>query len=198
MGGTNSGGVDIPPNTVKATQGFFVLRENGRIESFQPHMHLRGKAMSMEAILPTGQVAMLSHVGNFNFNWHNSYVYADDAAPLLPKGTIIKVTGVARQHDGEREQPGSERLGRLRRSHGRRDGACVGQRHLHGRRRTTRPKSRASGQASLREAARSNSSSKSRSGSFGPVMKADTTRSAARSRAAPLLSSAQSGESESS
>jgi hypothetical protein len=92
MGGTNSAGVDIPPNTVKATQGFFVLRENARIESFQPHMHLRGKAMSMEAILPTGQVAMLSHVDHFNFNWHNSYVYADDAAPLLPKGTIIKVT----------------------------------------------------------------------------------------------------------
>ena len=35
---------------------------------------------------------MLSHVADFNFNWHNSYVYADDAAPLLPKGTIIKVT----------------------------------------------------------------------------------------------------------
>ena len=35
---------------------------------------------------------MLSHVNNFNFNWHNSYVYADDAAPLLPKGTIISVT----------------------------------------------------------------------------------------------------------
>src|SRR5262245_1097565 len=92
MSGTNSAEVDIPPNTVKATQGFFVLKENARIESFQPHMHLRGKAMSMEAILPTGQVAMLSHVDHFSFNWHNSYVYADDAAPLLPKGTIIKVT----------------------------------------------------------------------------------------------------------
>ena len=32
-------------------------------------------------------------MNDFNFNWHNSYVYADDAAPLLPKGTIIKVTG---------------------------------------------------------------------------------------------------------
>ncbi len=28
MGGTNSAGVDIPPNTVKVTQGFFVLKEN--------------------------------------------------------------------------------------------------------------------------------------------------------------------------
>jgi hypothetical protein len=92
MGATNSAGVDIPPNTLKATQGFFVLKENARIESFQPHMHLRGKAMSMEAILPSGQVSMLSYVDHFNFNWHNSYVYADDAAPLLPKGTIIKVT----------------------------------------------------------------------------------------------------------
>jgi hypothetical protein len=55
-------------------------------------MHLRGKAMSIEAILPNGQTVVLSHVDNFNFNWHSSYVYADHAAPLLPKGTVIKVT----------------------------------------------------------------------------------------------------------
>ena len=92
MGGTNAGGVDIPPNQVKMTQGFFVLRQNGRIESYQPHMHLRGKAMAMEAILPTGQTQVISHVADFNFNWHNMYQFAEDAAPLLPKGTIIKVT----------------------------------------------------------------------------------------------------------
>jgi hypothetical protein len=92
MGGTNAGGVDIPPNQVKMTQGFFVLRQNGRIESYQPHMHLRGKAMSMEAILPTGQTQVISHVADFNFNWHNMYQFAEDAAPMFPKGTIIKVT----------------------------------------------------------------------------------------------------------
>jgi hypothetical protein len=92
MGATNAGGVDIPPGVMKATQGFFVLRQNGRVESFQPHMHLRGKAMSIEAILPTGQVQMISHVADFNFNWHNMYQYTDEVAPLLPKGTIIKVT----------------------------------------------------------------------------------------------------------
>jgi hypothetical protein len=92
MGATNAGGVDIPPNVVKATQGFFVLRQAARVESFQPHMHLRGKAMAMEAILPGGQTQILSHVADFNFNWHNSYVYADDATPLLPKGTIMKIT----------------------------------------------------------------------------------------------------------
>jgi mono/diheme cytochrome c family protein len=92
MGATNAGGVDIPPNTVKSTEGFFVLKDNGRVESFQPHMHLRGKAMQMDAILPSGQVQTLSFVRDFNFNWMTSYLYADDAAPLLPKGTILKVT----------------------------------------------------------------------------------------------------------
>lgn len=86
-----SGGIDIPPNAVKTTEGFFLLRRNARVESFQPHMHLRGKAMAMEAILPNGQTQVLSHVDNFNFNWHNSYVYTDDAAPLLPKGTLLKI-----------------------------------------------------------------------------------------------------------
>jgi hypothetical protein len=102
MGATNAGGIDIPPNVVKATQGFFVLRDNARVESFQPHMHLRGRAMALEAVLPTGQTQVLSHVGNFNFNWHNSYVYADDVAPLLPKGTIIKVTA---WHDNTAANP---------------------------------------------------------------------------------------------
>ena len=62
------------------------------IENFQPHMHLRGKAMSIEAVLPTGQTTMLSYVNNFDFRWMNNYIYVDDAAPLLPKGTILKVT----------------------------------------------------------------------------------------------------------
>jgi hypothetical protein len=102
MGATNAGGVDIPPNTIKETQGFFVLRQNARIESFQPHMHLRGKAMSMDAILPNGQTQVLSHVHNFNFNWHNTYVYAEDAAPLFPKGTVIRVTA---WHDNTSANP---------------------------------------------------------------------------------------------
>ena len=32
---------------------------------------------------------MLSQVTDFNFNWMNMYIYADDSAPLLPKGTIL-------------------------------------------------------------------------------------------------------------
>ena len=68
-----TGGIDIPPNSIKGTQGFFVMKQPGRVESFQPHMHLRGKATMIEAILPNGKTEMLSYVDNFNFNWHNSY-----------------------------------------------------------------------------------------------------------------------------
>jgi len=83
--------LDIPPNSIAVHQGLFVMRQAGRIENFQPHMHLRGKAMSMEAILPNGETRMLS-LANFEFNWHLNYIYAADAAPILPKGTILRFT----------------------------------------------------------------------------------------------------------
>ena len=86
------GTLDIRPNAITVTEGFFPLRDNARIESFQPHMHLRGKAMLVEAVLPSGQRQVLSHVNNFNFQWMRTFVYADDVAPLLPKGTLLKVT----------------------------------------------------------------------------------------------------------
>ena len=86
------GTMDIRPNTLSLVEGFTVLRENARIESYQPHMHLRGKAMMVEAISPTGQKQVISLVSDFNFNWMTTYVYADEAAPLLPKGTLLKVT----------------------------------------------------------------------------------------------------------
>ena len=82
----------LPPNTVTTTSQHHVMRENGRIENFQPHQHLRGKGMQMTAITPDGRSRVLSRVSDFNFNWHNNYVYADNAAPLLPKGTVVEIT----------------------------------------------------------------------------------------------------------
>ena len=89
---TFGGRLDIPPNSVTETQAFHVLRQPARLENFQPHMHLRGKGMSMEAILPDGTTQMLNYVNNFNFNWMNNYIYTDDSAPVLPKGTVIHIT----------------------------------------------------------------------------------------------------------
>jgi hypothetical protein len=84
--------LDLPPNAVTVSQNFSVMKMAGRVENFQPHMHLRGKAMSMEAILPDGTTEMLSFVRNFTFFWMNNYIYADEAAPLLPRGTVLRIT----------------------------------------------------------------------------------------------------------
>ncbi len=94
--------LDIPPNTITQTQSFHVLKQPARLENFQPHMHLRGKAMAMEAILPDGSTQMLSYVDRFVFNWMNNYIYAEDAAPVLPKGTIIRITA---WHDNTAANP---------------------------------------------------------------------------------------------
>jgi len=92
-------GIDIAPNSIAQNEGFTVLKMPARLENFQPHMHLRGKAMSLEAILPDGTTQMISYVGNFNFNWMTNYIYDDEAAPVFPKGTIVHVTA---WHDNTR------------------------------------------------------------------------------------------------
>jgi mono/diheme cytochrome c family protein len=97
--------LDIPPNSLSQTEGFTVLKENTLIENFQPHFHLRGKSMQVEAILPDGSSQIISYVGNFNFNWMTNYIYADDAAPLFPKGTVIHVTAWYDNTRGNRNNP---------------------------------------------------------------------------------------------
>jgi hypothetical protein len=88
----NGGAIlDIAPNSVSETEGYHVLKQAARLENYQPHMHLRGKAMEMEAILPDGTHRVLSYVDHFNFNWMTNYIYADDAAPVLPKGTVLHI-----------------------------------------------------------------------------------------------------------
>lgn len=94
--------LDIAPGQRSMTQNFFVLPAPARLENFQPHMHMRGKAMSMAAIYPDGRRETLSHVANFQWNWHINYIYADSAAPVLPKGTTLVFTA---WHDNTSANP---------------------------------------------------------------------------------------------
>jgi hypothetical protein len=94
--------LDIPPNSTAMTQNFYVLQAPARIENFQPHMHMRGKAMSMEAVYPDGKREVLSAVNNFQWRWHVNYIFADDVAPLLPKGTTLVFTA---WHDNTAANP---------------------------------------------------------------------------------------------
>lgn len=94
--------LDIPPNEKTITQNFYVLPAPARLENFQPHMHMRGKAMALEAIYPDGKKEIISQVSNFQWNWHINYIYAADVAPLLPKGTTLAFTA---WHDNTAANP---------------------------------------------------------------------------------------------
>jgi len=94
--------LDIPPNRIAMTQNFYVLPAPARLENFQPHMHMRGKAMAMEALYPDGRREVLSMVSAFQWRWHVNYIYARDAAPLLPKGTTLIFTA---WHDNTADNP---------------------------------------------------------------------------------------------
>jgi len=81
--------VDLRPHEDNIrSDGYLTLVKAARLLSFQPHMHNRGKAECIEAIYPTGRTEMLS-CAKFRFNWHLNYVYGDEAAPLLPAGTVL-------------------------------------------------------------------------------------------------------------
>jgi hypothetical protein len=82
--------LQIPPNSQPLFSNEYVMRTPVRIQSFQAHMHLRGKGASMEVIYPNGRKELLSQIDNFQFNWHNNYIYSDQAAPLLPAGSVLK------------------------------------------------------------------------------------------------------------
>jgi hypothetical protein len=98
--------LEVPPNTVVRTDGYFRMPRAGRIDAFQPHMHMRGRGLTVEAIDPaTNRTQILSSVDHFDFNWHVNYVYADEAAPLLPAGTVLHLIGIHDNTSANRRNP---------------------------------------------------------------------------------------------
>jgi hypothetical protein len=88
------GELEIAPNGLAMTQGFHSFKTPVRIDSFQPHGHFRLVAKTLEIFYPeTGKLEMISSVSNWTNSWHTSHIYADDAAPLVPKGAVLVITG---------------------------------------------------------------------------------------------------------
>ncbi len=70
---------------------YALLKENTKILSFEPHLHAPGARMCLEAIWGYN-IQTLNCVG-YDHNWVRGYDYDDDAAPLLPKDTILHIIG---------------------------------------------------------------------------------------------------------
>jgi hypothetical protein len=84
--------IDVKPNTAgQELHAYATLQEHTKIIAFEPHLHAPGVRMCLEAIWGHN-IQTLNCVG-YDHNWVKQYVYADDAAPLLPKGTIVHLIG---------------------------------------------------------------------------------------------------------
>jgi len=80
----------IPPNGYHMTHGFHSFDHPVRIDSWQPHGHLRMNAASFEIFYPdTGRTEQISQVSNWSATWHHSHLYDPDYAPLLPTGAVL-------------------------------------------------------------------------------------------------------------
>ena len=90
--GYENGHLIVPPHGTVMTQGFHSFDHPVRIDSFQPHGHLRMRAASLEIFYPeTGRTEAVSQISNWSATWHHSHLYERDAAPLLPAGAVLVI-----------------------------------------------------------------------------------------------------------
>lgn len=90
--GYEGGQLIIPPNGYTMTQGFHSFDHPVRIDSFQPHGHLRMNAASLEVFYPeTGRTEQISQISNWSATWHHSHLFEPEAAPLLPAGAVLVI-----------------------------------------------------------------------------------------------------------
>ena len=80
----------LPPNSGFMTQGFRSWDHPVRIDSFQPHGHLRLRSASLEVFYPkTGRTEIIGMVSNWSATWHQSHIFEDQVAPLIPTGAVV-------------------------------------------------------------------------------------------------------------
>jgi hypothetical protein len=99
-------GVDISITGNQKDQqlhAYTVLNEHTKITSFEPHLHAPGERMCLEAIWGY-TIETLSCVG-YDHNWVRGYTFADHAAPLLPKGTVLHIVGYMNNSPSNRNVP---------------------------------------------------------------------------------------------
>ena len=86
----NQDDIVIPPHGYHMTQGFHSFDHPVRLDSFQPHGHLRMNAASLEIFYPeTGRTEPVSQISDWSATWHHSHLFEPHVAPLIPAGAVI-------------------------------------------------------------------------------------------------------------
>jgi hypothetical protein len=81
----------IPPGAENhKVTACWTFQRDVRLISFMPHMHVRGKSMTYEAIYPDGRREILLSVPRYDFHWQTLYELKTPLA--IPAGTRVMVT----------------------------------------------------------------------------------------------------------
>ena len=70
--------------------GYTPVTRPMKLVTYVPHLHANGTRMCIEAIYPDGRNEMIN-CSRWDHNWSRQYFYEDDAAPLLPAGSMMHV-----------------------------------------------------------------------------------------------------------
>jgi hypothetical protein len=70
--------------------GYTPVTRPMKLVTYVPHLHANGTRMCIEAVYPDGRNEMIN-CSRWDHNWSRQYFYEDDAAPLLPAGTLVHV-----------------------------------------------------------------------------------------------------------
>jgi hypothetical protein len=70
---------------------YWLAEEPIKLINYEPHMHATGVRMCIEAI-HSGVIETLNCAG-YDHNWVKNYLYDENSAPILPKGTILHAVG---------------------------------------------------------------------------------------------------------
>ncbi len=89
----NHADLDIPAGADDVRfDSYSKLERPARLLAYGPHMHNRGKKNCVELIYPDMRKEILNCLSRYDFGWQILYAYEDDAAPLVPAGTIVHST----------------------------------------------------------------------------------------------------------
>jgi len=86
----DEGELVMKPHGTAMAQGFHVFDHPVRIDSFQPHGHLRLRSASLEILYPEeNRIEVISMISNWSAVWHQSHIYKPEVAPLVPAGAVL-------------------------------------------------------------------------------------------------------------
>lgn len=81
-------------------RALFPIDQDINVVSYFPHMHFRGKDMTLTALLPDGRKQTLLSVPGYDFNWQLYYYPKTPVA--LPRGTIVEAVA---HYDNSADNP---------------------------------------------------------------------------------------------